>query len=126
MATILVALQFNGGNAGIIPERTVAIANKLNDYQLGVHCKDKNHDLGFHVLPVGGSYNFKFVVDPFVHNTLYFCFFSWTTGGHYFNIYVQTRDLCSYCYWEIVASGPCLVWKDNRQCYNWNQPTKIA
>ncbi|KAJ1388304.1 Plant self-incompatibility protein S1 [Sesbania bispinosa] len=61
MVTIPVALQFNGGNAGIIPKRTVAISNKLNDSQLGVHCKDKHHDLGFQVLPVGGSYNFKFI-----------------------------------------------------------------
>ncbi|KAJ1412286.1 Plant self-incompatibility protein S1 [Sesbania bispinosa] len=128
LITILVTLQFNGGNAGILPGKvTVEITNNLSDYQLGVHCKDKNHDLGFQVLPIGGSYNFKVSPNLFLNNTLYFCNFNWITEAHWFNIYDQERDDCDdTCHWDIVATGPCKVKEDSLDCFHWNNAIKAA
>lgn len=46
-----------------------------NNYLLGVHCKSKDDDLGFHILKKGELYGWKFRVN-FMNSTLFSCGFS--------------------------------------------------
>ena len=69
LLTILVALQLKDGQSthGIIKHRvTVYITNNITDLQLGVHCKDKKHDIGFQKLNFGETYSFSFKPKPFL------------------------------------------------------------
>lgn len=61
-------VRFNG------PLTRITIQNNI-DYLLGVHCKSKDDDLGFHILKKGELYGWKFHVN-FMKSTLYFCGFS--------------------------------------------------
>ncbi|XP_061351216.1 S-protein homolog 5-like [Gastrolobium bilobum] len=118
--TILLASKFKAGESGIFTDNVkVLITNKLTNMLLGLHCKDKNHDLGFQVLQVGQTYSFEFQI-TLILNKLYYCSFNWRTGSHYFDIYDQVRDNCTFCVWHIYATGPCLVRKDDLDCFHWN------
>ena len=120
--TILVAFKFNVSESGgfLIPDKTIVeIINKLNNTQLGVHCKDKHHDLGFQTLQVDRTWSFRFRPNPFWQSTLYFCSFVWFQHLHHFDVYEQERDTCTSCNWEIFESGPCRITDESRDCFNW-------
>ncbi|XP_061351217.1 S-protein homolog 2-like [Gastrolobium bilobum] len=121
--TILLASKFKAGESGFFTDNVkVIITNKLTNMQLGVHCKDKTHDLGFQALQIGQSYSFQVTIN-FRKNKLYFCSFNWITDSHYFDIYDQFRDeYCEeLCSWEIFETGPCQINAKTRQCYAWNK-----
>ncbi|RYR57856.1 hypothetical protein Ahy_A05g023544 [Arachis hypogaea] len=101
---LLICFKFNvcGSEDGIFPplKVTVTIINNLSGgKQLTVHCKDKKNDFGFKELQVGQNWSFIF---PPWFTSLYFCSFAWSTGFHYFDIYVHNRDIyrCKHCIWE--------------------------
>ncbi|KAK7384795.1 hypothetical protein VNO78_30498 [Psophocarpus tetragonolobus] len=119
-------LSSKATDSAIWPEVTVTIINHLDMRSLGLHCKDKNHDLGSQMLNVGETYTFKFHPNLFRKVSLYFCKFVWPEGNHYFDIYVEERDgYCeaAVCAWEILASGPCKIKhsSQSRECFPWNQ-----
>lgn len=74
---IVVVLQFEEGNSDFYTKGkvTVSITNNLINRQLGVHCKDKNNDIGFRSLQRGNYYEFTFRPNIVV-TTLYFCRFT--------------------------------------------------
>ncbi|KAE9612450.1 putative plant self-incompatibility S1 [Lupinus albus] len=83
----------------------VRMTNKISSPL--THCKDKKHDDGFYTLKTGENHRFKFIIDPFGVPSLWFCSFNWTGGFHYFDIYSEKRDLCTYdCTWD-YEKGPC-------------------
>lgn len=77
-----------------------------------LHCKSKSDDLGNHVIPHGGAYNFTFH-DDFWDRTLFFCYMQWRrSDGKWvkaaFNIYKPKRDQkrCMHrCKWQINEYG---------------------
>ncbi|CAB4321818.1 unnamed protein product [Prunus armeniaca] len=91
-----------------------------------VHCKSKDDDLGFHVVPIKGNYGFKFKPN-FWDTTQFFCSFKWGTEFHYFDIYIYERDsrLCAdnECMWSIRPNGPCRWDSTFRSylCHEWNK-----
>ncbi|CAJ2649024.1 unnamed protein product [Trifolium pratense] len=129
LLTILIALQFVGGKSDysslpIFPPRVYEyITNNISNTQLGVHCKDKNTDLGFHTINFGGTYEFDFKPNKFIRSTLWFCRFSWGNEFQYFDIYIEKRDvnICvRECRWAINKSGPCRVKDNSSECFPWN------
>ncbi|RYR57858.1 hypothetical protein Ahy_A05g023546 [Arachis hypogaea] len=126
MIMLILVSSFNL-NVGMSVDRTITLPwtvhvtmnNKLNGLRLGLHCKDKNHDLGVQIVPVGQSWTFLFHTTDF-SNSL----FGWLNGGiHAFDIYVDKRDahLCQQCTWDISEKGPCRVsGKGAPVCYPWN------
>jgi hypothetical protein len=132
LLTIIIGLQFKGGCGGFLPSKVhVYITNNLTyGLQLGVHCKDKHHDIGFRSLPSGETYTFEFRPDPFSFSTLYFCGFTWNPHNvRHFDVYIQNRDsaVCVHeCRYEVHQSGPCRI--NNRsigpgsvECFEWNK-----
>ncbi|KAK7405689.1 hypothetical protein VNO78_07295 [Psophocarpus tetragonolobus] len=106
------------------PKVTVAITNRLTMKTLGLHCKDKHHDLGYHELKVGQTYIFAVTPKIIFKVTLYFCKFVWLHESHYFDIYVELRDgFCkdNICTWDIFARGPCKIRPTSRECFSWNK-----
>ncbi|WVZ15704.1 hypothetical protein V8G54_013270 [Vigna mungo] len=97
----------------------VSIYNVITWKNLTVHCKDKHHDLGTHVLQYGGNYKFSFKPNFFARVTLYFCRFSWEGGSHSFDIYDEDRDDCSLCVWNVLESGPCMHYAKYDECFAW-------
>ncbi|KAI9177087.1 hypothetical protein LWI28_024352 [Acer negundo] len=103
----------------------VVINNEIGaGIDLKIHCKSKDDDLGEHVIPYGGNYDFKFTPNYFGY-TLYFCGFSWQNQFHIFDIYETLRDykICDKtCPWFVKSEGPCLF--DGKEsgmniCYKW-------
>ena len=103
----------------------VRIINDLgNGSDLNLHCKSKDDDLGVHVLAPHQFFEFSFRPNFWV-TTLYFCRFWWGDESHWFDIYVERRDVgrCNkQCWWTVAAVGPCLL--DARVqrytlCENW-------
>ncbi|QHO13795.1 Leguminosin secreted peptide [Arachis hypogaea] len=120
---LLICFKFNACviDDGIFPplKVTVTIINNLSGgKQLTVHCKDKKNDFGFKELQVGQNWSFIF---PPWFTSLYFCSFAWSTGFHYFDIYVHNRDIyrCKHCIWDIYELGPCRETGDVPICYPW-------
>lgn len=102
------------------------IVNGLPTHEdLNLHCKSKDDDLGAHSLGFNETYEFRFKPN-FFGNTLYFCRFWWAKESRWFDIYDEERDIprCSYCWWKILPTGPCLF--DSYQsrkydlCDDWN------
>ncbi|KAK7316363.1 hypothetical protein VNO77_35347 [Canavalia gladiata] len=124
-STILLGLEFKGGESfSIFSKETITINNKLHEMQLGVHCKDKKHDLGLQNLLVGGNFSFKVFPNPFMKVTQYFCSFVWIGELKYFDIYMQARDEVDCrngCYWQIQESGPCKIKLRSHDCFKWNK-----
>jgi len=129
LLTIIFVLQFKGGNSFSIlkPVVHMYITNNLtNGEQLGVHCKDKDHDIGYRSIGFSEPYAFTFRPNFFIDITLYFCGFTFGSEFHYFDVYVQERDEKSVkteCHWEINKSGPCrrnvLVQPNSVECFPW-------
>jgi hypothetical protein len=126
LLTVLVALQFKEGESDIFhkPRVTVFITNVLPNRQLRLHCKDKNNDLGEQLLKVGQSFSFSFK-PSFWGVSLYFCQFTYFGGHHYFDIYVENRDVdnCKHeCHWKIKLDGPCKEPSPTEEeCFPWNK-----
>jgi len=128
LLTILVALQFKSGKSNIFFKDKITMYitnNSTNGLQLGVHCRDKNHDVGFRSLHVGETYTFTFRAGILFKNTLYYCNFSWSNSveHHSLNVYDQSRDdntVEKGCHWEISQSRPCRLTNPNsRECFQW-------
>ncbi|CAB4261934.1 unnamed protein product [Prunus armeniaca] len=103
---------------------TVRTINNLGA-EMTIHCKSKDDDLGIHVVPVGGSYEFSFRPNIF-GRTLFFCSFAWATESHYFDIYKAKREFPPWHdrTWSILPSGPCMWNYESSQydiCYQWNK-----
>ncbi|XLS95229.1 hypothetical protein HN51_071237 [Arachis hypogaea] len=82
LLTLIVALHFNGCESGLFSKTKVEVFNKLpNNHKLGLHCKDKHHDLGAQTLEPNQSWSFRFLPDIFHDVTLYFCRFYWVHAG---------------------------------------------
>jgi len=122
LLAILLVLQFEEGKSFNFDLVNVYVTNNITNYQLGVHCKDKNHDKGFQSLKYGETYTFAFYPDFPFPTSLYFCGFTWSNIHHHFDIYVQKRDVndCGNdCRWIVNESGPCDV-SDGVKCFPWN------
>ncbi|WVZ15711.1 hypothetical protein V8G54_013277 [Vigna mungo] len=123
---LILAWQFKGSSGQLLPHKVdVKITNMLIRKELTLHCKDKNHDLGFVKLKVGESFTFSFNPNFFADITLYFCRFIWIGGDHRFDIYVEHRDHhCNnnVCSWQISEKRPCDVSFGvlSRKCYQWD------
>ncbi|KOM25385.1 hypothetical protein LR48_Vigan102s004300 [Vigna angularis] len=128
LLTTLFSLQLKGSEDEVVPSEVdnwlsfkvyVAISNFLVSKNLTVHCKDKHHDLGSHVLKYGETYDFGFIPNLFWRVTLYFCRFTWEGASHSFDVYNQKKNDCEECVWNILESGPCKVDRKHNQCYAW-------
>lgn len=104
----------------------VTIRNNLGGgFTLRLHCKSKDDDLGLQVLPPNAVWGFKFNVS-ILGNTQFFCRVEWPGIVHYFDVFVQIRDIdiCSNCNWSITQDRPpCLKFEDeskNRCLKYWN------
>lgn len=127
LSNLFALLQFSNASIfGIIPSNTtVLITNNLSrELQLGVHCKDKNTDLGFQVLLNHRTYSFQFWDGGSFSSKLYFCQFNWIDGDHFFDVFDDRRDFGeSIVQWDIKEQGPCKVKGGSPRCYPWNSNT---
>ncbi|RHN79287.1 putative plant self-incompatibility S1 [Medicago truncatula] len=130
LLTILVALQFQEGESNIFHKKRVFvyITSNITDAQLGVHCREKDNDLGLHNLNFGETYSFSFRPVIFIEAKLYFCGFSWMNELKRFDIYVESRDdkdCKGECRWKIDKSGPCKLKGDDTECFPW-KPNNVT
>lgn len=92
LVTLLAATvrQSNGG-LNITPKRVVMITNNTSEgrFDLTVHCKSKDDDVGEHVPSPNQSYSFSFH-DKLFGQTLFYCSFKWNNGGLHFVRYLHT------------------------------------
>lgn len=104
----------------------VRINNNLGfGTSLGLHCKSKDDDLGEHVLPPNGNYEFKFRPN-LLGTTQFFCSMKFDGKTEHFDIYIQDRDqrTCfSFCDWSVNRDGVCLFRGRTLKydiCFPWN------
>lgn len=145
LLTVLIALlQFKSSNSVALlqstrnfhfipPPVTIFLINKLSGSRsLGVHCKDKNHDLGFRIIGPGKTGYFTLQPNTYAVIVDYWCLFKWVgdSHNHYYDVYVQERDeqACKKkCVYEIHESGPCKPFLNRPpQCFPWNSKAVIA
>lgn len=124
---LITLLQVKRSNSSIFPwdkHVTIFITNKLTgNLSLGVHCKDKNQDLGIQTLAHGQIYNFTIKPSFIIEVTDYWCSFNWTLNFRTFDVYLQVRDKAECpkrCEWEIHEKWPCKIIGDHTHCYPWN------
>ena len=91
---------------------------------LTIHCQSEDDDLGVHVLPYNGSFEWSFHPNFVIMSTLFFCKIQWQGKLTSFDSYRETRDLygCGkYCYWDVTRKGPCLLKHKGGYdfCYYW-------
>lgn len=134
LLTILLSLHVTNGeykHEGFFPTVEIMIRNNMSDDTLlGLHCKDKSHDDGFHKINSGEIHSFSAMYVPYVGNALWFCRFTWgeykwNREVRYFDIFIQNRDVkhCpAHCNWSINYSGPCRITETNFECFPWNSP----
>ncbi|KAM1456591.1 hypothetical protein ACFX13_034711 [Malus domestica] len=111
----------------INPITHVTIINYLrNGRDLTVHCKSADDDVGVHVIPPNGSFEFHFRPN-FWNSTQYYCKFDWEGGSYWFDIYIQLRDkpnCVKNCNWLIIPNGACRQIEGRPdlvdRCYPWN------
>ncbi|KAK8597762.1 hypothetical protein V6N13_095160 [Hibiscus sabdariffa] len=95
--------------------------------KLTVRCQSGDDDLGKHVIPPGGEWDFTFSSNwrpwPWRSSTLFHCSFSWGREFKRFDIYDATRDRgCEDCKWSISPDGPCgdmITPNVCSLCYSW-------
>ncbi|KAJ7979704.1 Plant self-incompatibility protein S1 family [Quillaja saponaria] len=108
----------------VLPKITVEIVNKMPNMILVVHCKSKTDDLGEHQIPFQNDYTFQFRPNV-LPTTLYFCSMAWPGSTlHYFDVYVEKRDTCTYCSWHVLRDGACLFDPNTQKyegCIPWNK-----
>ncbi|KAL9281415.1 putative plant self-incompatibility S1 [Arabidopsis thaliana] len=101
------ALQIQEAKEPIRGHLTRVTIQNDNDYLLGIHCKSRDDDLGFHILAKGELFGWKFHVN-FRYSTLYFCGFSQgQMKKGVFEIYRANRDFyrCANCTWKAEKDG---------------------
>ncbi|XLS91198.1 hypothetical protein HN51_067206 [Arachis hypogaea] len=108
---------------------TVYVTNNVEgNLNLTIHCKSKNDDLGPVVLSPNQAYQFTFNRN-LLGGTLFFCSFRWTGSCHWFDIYIQDRDVthCESvpCRWIIKKGGPCRDLPDSHECFPWKLDTCV-
>ena len=91
------------------PKIKVVILNNLPDNQeVTLHCQSQDDDLGIHVVPFNGTFEWSFRLN-FWMTTLFYCQFTWRAASSTFNIYEAKRDgniRCpTYCSWEVRDDG---------------------
>ncbi|WVZ15009.1 hypothetical protein V8G54_012575 [Vigna mungo] len=132
LLTTLFSLQPKGSEDEVLPLEVednifnpsrvyIKIVNSMVLKNLTLHCQDKHHDLGIHILNYHDAFKFSFKPSPIIKVTLYFCRFVWEQTLHYFDIYKETRDDCTECVWNIFETGPCLMQPRSNKCYAWNK-----
>lgn len=88
----------------------VGLTNRVGPgLDLTIHCQSKDEDLGVHVLPPGGLFEWSFRPSLW-STTLFFCRIQSKSKEMSFNIYVHDRDVlvCDrHCYWDVTPNGPC-------------------
>lgn len=86
-------------------KKTVRVHNKFG-HNITVHCKSKNNDLGYHNLPNGGVFEWKFRPNLW-GTTLFFCGLKCKNRKGVFNLYVNDRDSkrCRECVWIVNKNG---------------------
>ncbi|KAE9584591.1 putative plant self-incompatibility S1 [Lupinus albus] len=120
IVTTFVILQLMVGVvSGFFLDTKVTLHNSLV-VPVIVHCKDKNHDDGFHVLNSRDNITIKFKRAFLIRKTLWFCSFKWEKEFHYFDIYDQKRHTCTHCIWRIRTYGLCLDTYPDLICFPWN------
>lgn len=88
----------------------VRVLNKLEstntEFNLTVHCKSKDDDLGAHVLRHDQYFEWSFYVN-FWGTTLFFCGLNWHDASKSFDAYKLRRDKkrCNHCLWEVRNDG---------------------
>ncbi|KAF5736671.1 hypothetical protein HS088_TW14G00821 [Tripterygium wilfordii] len=117
---VIVSLISLHADASIFPEKTtVYIYNYLGpNTDLTIHCRSKNDDLGEHILSFLSDFRFTFKPNIW-GTTLFYCSMSWPGQFHSFDIYVDGRDGCKACPWQVKTTGPCLIMPDHESCYDW-------
>lgn len=134
LITLTIILMFfaNILEAALRGKTHVRIFNALNSEQdLQIHCKSKDDDLGVKIIPAGFYYEFKFRAS-YWGNTLYYCGFIFDKKLHWFDIYVENRDIAACeakCWWMIKEPGLCLLDFYTEKfdfCYGWNVPGTIS
>ena len=103
----------------------VRLTNRLGSgSKLTIRCQSKDDDLGTHVLPPDGSFEWSFTPNFLVVNTLFFCRIQSSSKVLSFDAYVQERDefKCKdRCFWDVLPDGPCLIKGGGGYdiCYRW-------
>ncbi|KAE9584593.1 hypothetical protein Lal_00021720 [Lupinus albus] len=133
--TIFVTLQAMVGVVyGALFDTRVTMINDIL-HPVTIHCKDKNHDDGFHILKPGDIHSINFKRAFIIPRALWFCSFKWEGEFHYFDIYVQKRDSCTHCYWRIQEKAMCRTNPINNEniqlpkalpCYAWNKNINVT
>ncbi|GLT73217.1 hypothetical protein SLA2020_450900 [Shorea laevis] len=105
------------GNHG---HKNITITNILNDgYNLTIHCKSKQFDLGTHTLKSQEGY--WFLIKPnFSGTSLFFCNVRWPGQSYWFDVYKYGRDKKygpNYS-WTVGSVGTC-VDNDSNYCKFW-------
>ncbi|PKI64853.1 hypothetical protein CRG98_014768 [Punica granatum] len=124
---VVIVLLIVGAESGFLTHKTwVYIRNDLPGFDLTVHCKSKNDDLGVQVLASQQYFRFHFYPN-LGGSTLFFCSFQWTNAFHWFDVYSEGRDYerCFNCIWSVRPDGPCLYNRNTGQydlCSPWNPP----
>lgn len=126
----MLLLLFTQCQAGFLQSKVhLRITNELgiSGGDLLLHCKSKQDDLGQHILPFEGFFEFHFRPDIMM-DTQYYCYFQWQHGAyHWFDIYMTFRDenRCDkQCWWIIKPDGPCLIDRQTGAydlCAPWNK-----
>ncbi|XVF61739.1 hypothetical protein PTKIN_Ptkin08bG0154700 [Pterospermum kingtungense] len=105
----------------------VHISNGLsNNEKLTIHCKSKDDDLGWHVIPTSQEWNWTFKTN-FFGSTLYWCNMYWSNHYGAFDVFWENHALlvmCNFkeCFWSARDDGlytenlPKGSWS---KTYNW-------
>ncbi|XP_048332638.1 S-protein homolog 19-like [Ziziphus jujuba] len=123
---IMVLFVFYKSNcvfAESIKHKYVIIRNDVGGgVNLTLHCKSKDDDLGVQNISPGGEWGFHFKTSAW-GTTLFFCSVEWPGTSHYFDAFVQSRDMdvCDTCVWSIKPDQPCIVFSNRSVCHPWNK-----
>lgn len=125
LAQLCLLLHISVSEAGFLTHKArVRVTNNIGVAKdLVLRCQSKDDDLGVHIIPFKGDYEFGFRPN-FWGRTQFYCTMSWPSQFHYFDIYIASRDqfLCNTCLWNITEQRPCMFnYKTSRYdiCYEW-------
>lgn len=91
-------------------QKFVRIANLLKsrkiEFNLTIHCKSKDDDLGIHVLGYNKYFEWTFFINIW-GTTLFFCGLNWRDASKTFDAYKVKRDKnrCNRCLWVAKNDG---------------------
>nr|CAA06688.1 self-incompatibility [Papaver rhoeas] len=93
-----------------LPVIEVRIMNKRgNGHSIGIHCRSKDDDLGYHRISDGQQVHFSFR-ENFFHTTTFNCDIEWDSRRHFnFDSYRAQRDdhgrCTTECLWKTTDEG---------------------